>query len=69
MSGTPPTTASETPETYPHLGTILVATGSGATAFAAAVDGAIPAAAKGFVAAFGVGCVSSGLFLLGRASV
>jgi hypothetical protein len=57
------------PVTYPHIGTVLVAAGTGANAFAAAVGGAIPDSVKGVIAGLGVAFVSAGLFLLGRASV
>jgi hypothetical protein len=66
---TPSTTPEPAPVTYPHLGTILVAVGTGANAFSAGVGSAIPDEARGVIAGIGVAAVSAGLFLLGRASV
>jgi hypothetical protein len=64
MSAPPP---NPPPVAYPHLGTLLVAAGTGLTSFGAA-DSSLPGEVKGAIAGLGVGFVSAGLFLLGRAS-
>ena len=55
------------PVTYPHLGTLCVAAGLGATTFAA-VDTFLPVEVKGALAGLGSSLSAVGLFLLGRST-
>lgn len=69
MSAPAPTPPSAGVVTYPHLGTLMVATGVGITTFTSAVDGTFPISIKGTLAGIGAGLSAMGLFLLGRSSV